>query len=192
MFTPQQINEKESAVKQIMDATEDVIVKKIIELGLDEARNSTKSRTQDLEHKTMPVKDFMGHDIDIDENIAPLISEIWKAQINTNNSCQDNVPADYVWVEFSSINDFDKFINIINNSLTERSTMYERMMGYDGPHWRYNSLMHDENEVYESDVDDIVAIGPPKFKVTISLRFPQCDLDEVYTRVRDYNRKHHE
>ena len=48
----------------------------------------------------------------IDEGIAPLIEEIWKAGIWTANSCEENRPG-WMWIEFLRTMDAVKFLNII-------------------------------------------------------------------------------
>ena len=46
-------------------------------------------------HKTVQVK-YKDMIAEIDEEIAPLILEIWKADINTDNSCQANPDEDWI------------------------------------------------------------------------------------------------
>jgi hypothetical protein len=41
------------------------------------------------QHKTVSVK-WDGFEARIDKNIAPLIKELWKADIFTYNSCEEN------------------------------------------------------------------------------------------------------
>ena len=59
-------------------------------------------------------------DINIDIKIATLIQEIWLANIETTNSCQNNSPihCKHIWIEFASFVDFEIFINILSNNNT--------------------------------------------------------------------------
>ena len=68
-------------------------------------------------HKTQKVKckcDDHFHDVNIDVNIAPLIKEIWEANINTHNSCENDIRFNnYALIEFSSGSSFEKFVSIV-------------------------------------------------------------------------------
>jgi len=62
--------------------------------------------------------------VEIDTGIAPLIDEILKAEIQTTGSCEDVFPG-YVWINFKTSNDFERFMEIIyigekyNQSITD-------------------------------------------------------------------------
>jgi len=49
---------------------------------------------------------------EIDEQLAPLIRESWKAGIQTIMSCQETDPG-LAWIDFESVNDLVKFLNIV-------------------------------------------------------------------------------
>ena len=36
--------------------------------------------------------------IEIDENITSLLKEIWDVDIRTLNSCENNIPENYIWI----------------------------------------------------------------------------------------------
>jgi hypothetical protein len=60
-------------------------------------------------HETIDLQ-YNGYIVRIDKKIAHLMQEIWKAGIHTCNSCEDNVPAGYIWIEFSDSKDIKKFL----------------------------------------------------------------------------------
>jgi hypothetical protein len=63
------------------------------------------------EHKSIKLWcDEYECEIEIDIKIAPLIKEIWKAGISTVNSCENNVPENYFWIQFRSSSDLEKFL----------------------------------------------------------------------------------
>lgn len=55
--------------------------------------------------------------IEIDKKLVPLMKELWNAGIRTRMSCEDNVPKGYVWIEFRSPSDLDKFLATQGESL---------------------------------------------------------------------------
>jgi hypothetical protein len=64
--------------------------------------------------KKHPFKWFVDADgdrIQIDQEIAPLIRQIWDMGLDTLNSCQDNFG--YVWVEFTTATGASTFLSTI-------------------------------------------------------------------------------
>ena len=51
--------------------------------------------------------------IEIDTYIAPLIRQIWAVGIDTLNSCEENVPRGYIWIEFATSEDLREFLAIV-------------------------------------------------------------------------------
>jgi hypothetical protein len=88
-----------------------------LQKGLDSYHSSN--------HETVKIKG-----IPIDKNIAELIREIWKANIITYNSCENNVPSGYVWIEFASSLELEKFLKIvfINDSPTKYDILERSML----------------------------------------------------------------
>lgn len=62
---------------------------------------------------------------DIDEGIAPLIEQIWKADIYTVNSCEENRP-DIIWIEFLTPDDASWFLNIVAQYDKDIDSLYNR------------------------------------------------------------------
>jgi len=136
------------------------------------------------------------NDIDIDKNIKKLIKLIWKCDIDTNNSCEDNVPKNYIWISFDSYNDFYKFISIITINLdpdTFDRILYSQESDLDS--WIYDINMNDsrlfkdfddsndsEHENYMEYHNNHPYIIEPSF----SVRFPKKDYNFVCNQLNNY------
>jgi hypothetical protein len=132
---------------------------------------------------------------DIDEAIAPLILEIWKAGIRTANSCEDNVPRGFVWIQFPTTQDAERFLNIIGEYEDEEPapSRYRRVLAeaeWPGE-WRYAVGLEDwavdcevdeENWIVEKRTRD-----RPMFCFWVSIRFPRSDIRWVTQRITDHN-----
>ena len=134
---------------------------------------------------------------DVDKQIAPLIREMWKAGIETYQSCQDN-PAGWVWIQFESNHELQRFLNIVGDYEPALGSMHDRIRhGYDrltGPRvgqWRYVVTV-DDFAVEEVDTDGGSVqesyAGLPDFRALIAVHFPHYDLVEVLKRMRRFNR----
>ena len=79
-------------------------------------------------HKTVHVKVGL-FEAEIDEEIAPLIEEIWKAGMGTTNSCQENQP-DVAWIEFYSSIDAAEFLDVVAGEYSDEfDSLYNRIRG---------------------------------------------------------------
>lgn len=98
---------------------------------------------------------------DVDEELADLILNLWKINIFTFLSCQDNVPKGYVWIDFSSASDAEEFLNIIAEYDEDINSVYQNMMGTyisTKSSWKYDIHIMDfgiENIISEDDVYDL-------------------------------------
>jgi len=127
--------------------------------------------------------------VDIDEAIAPLIKEIWDADITTLMCCENNVPKDYIWIQFERQCDYDNFMTIVlddcndTNLIDRLDTMY----------------IQDNSWIVKIDHCDIGKGYYPtkdvkyKYGSNISLRFPNSDyefvLEQFKKRNKDNNKK---
>lgn len=155
-----------------------------------------------VEHKTRRVK--WGHrEAEIDEGIADLILEIWKAGIGTCNSCEDNVPKGYVWIEFIDASSAERFLDIVVNRYSDSwSSLYQRVydpwsdFGDIRPKgWHFRVLPFDfstEDRFVDEDTIETVSLGPPSMSFTLSVRFPRTDLATVLRRMVKYNKEQNE
>jgi hypothetical protein len=146
-------------------------------------------------HKQVHIR-YGDIEADIDERIAPLILELWKADIVTALSCQNN--NNRIWIEFLSARDAEKFLNIVG-AVYERApeSLYNRITNVWVPEnerrwlnkfWEYDAHPTDwsvsqngEHEERDSEVD---------FSFSISIRFPKSDLAIITERVTAYNSAH--
>ena len=123
---------------------------------------------QTIPHETKSVADpqsLTGAFIQIDKSIAPLISALWHLGIGTLNSCEDNVPKNYVWIEFDDSSSVNAFLNIIQKSATEH--LIKCMAGEcdEYSQWLFDTL-------YDP-------LDFPELGLTVSVRFPRKHLEEV-------------
>lgn len=77
-------------------------------------------------HKTILLKDPHGEMVLIDKNIVELIKYIWKANIETLNSCENNRPKNYIWIQFAGEKDLKKFLNILFIGIDYHNDIYQR------------------------------------------------------------------
>lgn len=112
--------------------------------------------------------------IDIDENIADLIQEIWKADIKTENSCESNVPADYIWIQFSDNDSLIKFIDIVSTNIEKGDLFYRMLCSIGIDAWDIKRNFYRSNNVLEENY---------------SIRFPKKDYDYVLGKMKEYNQK---
>jgi hypothetical protein len=148
-------------------------------------------------HPTIHIK-YHGEEADIDEQIAPLILEMWKAGIETCNSCQ-NEPNGWIWIQFASSWGMETFLTAIADYSPNVGSLYDRMLhGYDrisGPRvgqWRYETIIVDiATDEYGRPIKDVQGIcdEPPAFMVLLSVNFPKTDLPEVIKRMKRFNRQ---
>jgi hypothetical protein len=143
-----------------------------------------------------------GWHAEVDKGLAPLIKELWKANIDTSNSCEDNRPghADNgtvtdprkverwpdgcVWIQMPA-SCAHIFVEIIVDFEGDRE-LYYRIIDPDPENnkaWEFDTELVDYTRLNpESD-------GPVNLEFAISVRFPKEDLEKVYGKVRAYNEK---
>jgi len=140
------------------------------------------------EHDTVPVYNpFYQQYIDIDIDIAPLVKRIWKRGWKTNNSCQNNNPKGYVWIEFDNSLDVKDFLKTVFQGTNDTHDISERaLLSYDYlPNaWIYKVLPFPEIKNDSSDNDSTDSDVITDVSVSVSIRFPITDLDFVYQRIK--------
>jgi hypothetical protein len=138
---------------------------------------------------------------EVDEELAPLILALWKRNIHTRNSCQENFPG-IAWIEFPTTFDAKDFLDLVavypkeeirvaNAQLPVQyvpfcEALYWRITncGSVGD-WQYDVHPHNWN-VEEAIVNDEVVetcVGPSDFDFAVSIRFPRTDLPVVLEQV---------
>jgi len=130
---------------------------------------------------------------EIDEKIAPLIFEIWKAGLKTCNSCQSN-PKDYIWIEFCNIKNASKFLEIVIKYDKVYGSMYWRALNnYGSKNWLIDTSLFDCYLIDEIRNEEVVHIHKNKnneIKVDfrVSIRFPKKDYSIILKRMKNYNK----
>jgi hypothetical protein len=176
MSKQEKIDEILSKIKNMDNHNLDILLQKInVEIEKIKWSSSKKNK---LKHKTIKVKHPDGDEIDIDKNIAELIDCLWKLDIMTFNSCQNNYINGYIWIEFSSYEDLMLFMNtvIVNtDTLTHHRILYGRH--HEDKVW-FHKINYVDSTIYDDDEDsssfssnETIYLLPPGF----SVRFPKTD-----------------
>jgi hypothetical protein len=147
---------------------------------------------------------WRGRYAEVDEELAPLIQAIWRAGIDTINSCQENQPG-IAWIEFATARDAQRFLNlvaecpdkselhVVNGRLFVGDTPFEHTLyprvthrGVDGG-WRYDVSLYDlgvDEEIVNGQVVD-TPIGPSDFQFAVSIRFPRTELPLLLEKLQE-------
>ena len=150
------------------------------EHALHSLKYNTYSKCHTESHNTISVYNPIHNEyVDIDTNIVPLIEYIWKNNISTTLSCENNSPNNYIWVCFATGTDLELFLKIVFRDVKIGDDFYDR--GF--PHWGtedgwYYSINADRNSEYDglSETDNVF--------ISISVRFPQRDYDTVLNKLK--------
>jgi hypothetical protein len=132
----------------------------------------------------------------IDEDMASLIGELWKAGIVTVTSCEENRPG-IAWIQFATAEDAACFLDIVVRYEEGDDTLYNWVTGRwarehppAASRWGYALLPEDlalHAEVDEDDSVDEWHDGVPEFVFSVSVRFPRTDLGIVLERMMQHN-----
>jgi hypothetical protein len=119
----------------------------------------------------------------IDEKIAPLMKAIWDLGIQTENSCQENEPG-LIWIEFFTSRDLEIFLRAaipVRNIGFHESVLIQNS-------WKISAAV--EDIAYRIIDDEIKHFNPPDYHVSLSLRFPIEDYEQVLANLLSaYKRK---
>jgi hypothetical protein len=141
-------------------------------------------------HPTVKVK--VGRkQADIDAKIAPLIRELWKADIDTIMSCQDSPPG-WVWIEFGECADCERFLSLVAEFDDDPDSLYNRIRqelvsDEEEDFWQYRVSFFDLAVDVDEDGHEVPGESPV-FHGFASVRFPHRDLPTVLKRLRSFNR----
>ena len=131
----------------------------------------------------------------IDEVIAPLIQELWRADVQTLMSCQ-GAEDDKVWIAFDDAEQLARFLNIAAEYEVGSETLYNRIC--------FNVPYADLEQLWEFEIFPIDAAhfnseerfaaeeveryeDFPDFFFMYSVLFPRSDLATVFERFTRYN-----
>jgi hypothetical protein len=151
-------------------------------------------------HETVRVR-VGEREAEIDKAIAPLIRELWKADIETVMSCEGS-PQGWVWVEFFTFRDAEEFLSIAANQYEAEppyECLYQRIARqwqstaepYEADDWQYEVHPEDISLIWRHDFDGVHVgwepDGPAELVLCVSVRFPRRDLPAVMMRLREFN-----
>ena len=171
----------------------DEVLTKVVELGILQLKKETTNDTTSItKHKTtkLPCPFYENQLIEIDNGIFDLIDEIWKADIKTCNSCEDNVPANYMWIQFCPASDGDSFLEIIMNGHDENDKLSKRILNRaDKNNWNIEYIPENINEYTDSDDDEPSEGKVIDFISNLSIRFHKSDYKQILKRLKAHNLK---
>ncbi len=133
---------------------------------------------------------------DIDNALVPLITQVWKAGIQTDGSCEegDDTP-EYAWIGFPSAEQLEAFLRLVLREAAGGSLM-RRMVGVyqrpndertykwgEEPAWMYFTSIH-------MVIDEA---KKPNLSATIDFRygaaFPRIDIKDLTTLLQHHNQR---
>ena len=138
---------------------------------------------------------------DVDEGIAPLILEIWKADIYTMMSCEENRRG-IMWIMFPDALYAQEFLNIVAHQYEEDNDgLYQRISNGWTKHrkddapgtWEYDVSIDDYSVELimddEQNIEEERCTGPADFVIGLSVRFPKTDYPVLLEQMKKYNQK---
>ena len=137
--------------------------------------------------------------VEIDTGIAPLIYEIWKAGLHTDNSCEEKKPG-IIWISFISARYCELFLNIVATYESGVECLYNRIRwGWRYPYgvvcddfWDYDVSPRDyavEQVLLDDDSIEESFSEPNNFRFSLSVRFPKTDYPIILERMIAHNNK---
>jgi hypothetical protein len=135
---------------------------------------------------------------DVDDGIADLLLEAWRADFDTMMSCQDAFGR--IWILFTWPAAAERFLTIVASQFdADLEGIYHRIVGeHEVAGW--DALRTERAWTYQVDVVDwglgvgrddeqsVRAEGDmPDIHIALSVRFPITDYEEVLERMRRYN-----
>jgi hypothetical protein len=134
----------------------------------------------------------------IDKEIAPLIKEVWTANIETVECREEGRPGAAL-VVFATSADAEVFLNIVAVYEEGEESLYRRIThnreNPDGPAgvplWDYSARPLDGALRIDAREDGVEEYheGPPDFFLKIYTWIPRTDLPEILKRLRAHNRQ---
>lgn len=120
---------------------------------------------------------------EVDVELAPLIEQMWRTGICTMMCCQETDPG-IAWIEFDSIDDLMRFLNLVVWYESEPDSLYarvnsQRFAGTQAGCWEFQFNLMDILEDQQEQTED----GLAGFVPTIGVYFPKSDISEMYTRL---------
>ena len=109
-------------------------------------------------HKTVPVMDSDGKEVQIDEAIAPLLSEMWKAGMSTCNSCE-NVPCcgdkdcknGLIYIVLDDLESFQIFTEVVSQDRRLVQNAFQTRRVYPDEEKKFSKSEHARITAHEGD-----------------------------------------
>jgi hypothetical protein len=137
-----------------------------------------------VSHENVNVSHF-GQIRRIDRKIAPLISEIWRLGLSTLNSCENNVPQDYMWIEFADEASLRQFVTIVLTNESEQSDLGKKVLGYS---YGYpNAWQITISYGYDDDDETMSCPRVSTIEGYFHVRFPSSDYDTILEKFFQYS-----
>jgi hypothetical protein len=124
----------------------------------------------------------------VDQELAPLIKELWRAGIATNASCQEHEGTNKVWIEFGQPDDARRFLNRALPQDSSPGSMWRRATDWGfgstmprpshlrGGDWEYHTSVRDLS------FDERAGFAPDKrgllLSVSVVFRVPTSPLSQ--------------
>jgi len=138
---------------------------------------------------------------DVDEQIAPLVRELWLAGWRTYSSCQEHPVSGAVWLAFYRASDVEAFLNAVAiHQRNSAGSLWQRANDWGfGDHtrsashidgfgdWEYHASVVDY--AYDAPNERFHEFGRPNFGIPVSVLFPRRDLQTVIDRMRFHNQQ---
>jgi hypothetical protein len=160
-------------------------------------RNAKRREAEGPPHKQVLVEvgDMAA---EVDEGLAPLIRELWRAGIHTTMSCQENRPG-IAWIQFASAPDAEEFLSMVGEYEDGIDSLYSRInprclplcpehcAELEAKLWEYDVFAEDFG--LEEDIDDDGNSveewhnGDTYFNLFVSIRFPVTDIPTLVERM---------
>ena len=148
--------------------------------------------------------------IDIDKNISALMKCLWLCNIDTEQSCENNNPENYVWIAFAGVFDMYKFQEILFLGIDENHEIKVRALDkkyYEKDSWKWDMMVDTTTKQYSPKSTPklrdptkskmvmcnnchIYEEDPPRMVVEVfhvySVRFPMKDYQWVLSQFQAY------
>ncbi|XWV26367.1 hypothetical protein QJ857_gp0706 [Tupanvirus soda lake] len=159
------------------------VPKKIIKTIRHEINKDISSKKENNQnHETVQLKHpKYNYTCNIDKGISELIYYMWLAGINTNNSCENNIPDNYVWICFRKQDDLEKFLNILFKGIECDDERYLRACfskNYNEKAWIYDYYIFQDFINNNGKVRSLYS--------SISLRFPKSDYNWIVHKIKSF------
>lgn len=152
--------------------------------------NGVSDVKRSSQHKQVRIQ-VGDYEADVDEELAPLIEQLWRAGLRTVLSCQENRPG-VAWIMFATQDDLCRFLDIVAEYDPEDGSLYRRVSQRTSAEegcWEYDLHLEDA-AVYEEEMDDSIIDwhdGEACFYFSASARFPRTDLPMLLDRMVRHN-----